>query len=155
MDLRNAAGRNWASDRPKRRPNRSKAASGPMRLPETLPPPGQLEHRDAAGRNWARERPKRRAVRLTTPAERPYPLREMGAGDHDAPYRSQSPSAAWTFPFTALQFGRLLALRGRLLDGALTDDRIPTVDDLATLGLLHRAPTEGQHVAPNVATPRP
>ena len=48
----------------------------------------------------------------------------QGAGDHDQPYRSgRRPSATAPNPFTGWQYARLLVLRGRLLDGALADDR--------------------------------
>ena len=123
MDYRKAAGRNWARERPRRRPTRLGEAAAPMRLPETLPPQGQLEHRDAAGRNWARERPPRRRVELSKRPEPAYPLREAGGGDHDRPYEFRRPSARWTFPFTTREFGRLLVLRGRVRDGSLDDDR--------------------------------
>ena len=93
-----------------------------MRLPETLPPAGALEHRDAAGRNWTRERPARRRLGKSKAGGQPYPVRELGGGDHDMPFEFQRPSTAWPFPFTTRQLGRLLALRGRIQDGAFQDD---------------------------------
>jgi hypothetical protein len=120
MDYRNAAGRNWSSERDKPRRRRS-SGSSPYRLPETLPPHGQLEHRDAPGRNWTHEQPPRR--RATLHAERrDYPSRERGGADHDLPYRFQSPTLARPLPFTTRQYGRLLVLRGRILDGDWSDD---------------------------------
>ena len=122
MDYRNAAGRNWARQRPRRRRLKLGEATAAMRLPETLPAPGQLEHRDAAGRNWARQRPERRRVELPSRPRPDYPAREAGGGDHDVPYEFRPPTAAWTFPFTSRQFARLLVLRGRVRDGAFADD---------------------------------
>ena len=129
MDYRNAAGRNWARSRPKRRAVNLGSGGPPMRLPETLPPTGRLEHPEAAGRNWTRGRPPRRPVELSAPPRLRMPLRERGGGDHDVPYRYGPPSAAWTFPFTAAQFGRLLVLRGRVRDGELTEDCHASVAD--------------------------
>jgi hypothetical protein len=47
-----------------------------------------------------------------------------GCADHDRPYTfGRRPRAVAPFPFTPRQFGRLLALRGRIHDGiAATDD---------------------------------
>jgi hypothetical protein len=48
----------------------------------------------------------------------------IGAGDHDVPYKfGHRPSSAWTYPFTMLQYSRLLVLRGRALDGEFDADR--------------------------------
>ena len=47
-----------------------------------------------------------------------------GAGDHDVPFSfGHRPTAAWTAPFSGLQFARLLVLRGRVQDGDFLDDR--------------------------------
>jgi hypothetical protein len=127
MNVNNPAGKNWGERRPRRRPWKLGQGDPRPRLPESLPAPGQLEHRQAAGRNWVHERPERRP----RPGFRPVvqdapsvgPLRERGGGDHDLPYRPATPSAAWTFPFSARQYGRLLALRSLVRDGALADDR--------------------------------
>jgi hypothetical protein len=60
----------------------------------------------------------------TTSAVAPGSRDGIGAGDHDAPYRFGSrPSSAWTYPFTAMQYTRLLLLRGLVVDGAFADDR--------------------------------
>lgn len=49
----------------------------------------------------------------------------LGAGDHDVAFRfGQRPSAAWTYPFTAKQYARLLILRGRRQDGEFDDDML-------------------------------
>ena len=125
MDFRNAAGRNWTRTRPRRRTAKPGQGAAPLRLPETVPPAGQLEHRDAAGRNWAHERPHRRRVTLAPRPDAPYPAREAGGGDHDRPYEFRAPSADRPFPFTSRAFGRLLVLRGRIQDGDLADDRRP------------------------------
>jgi hypothetical protein len=46
-----------------------------------------------------------------------------GCGDHDQPYTfGRRPRAASHFPFTDRQFARLLALRGRVRDGAVGAD---------------------------------
>ena len=46
----------------------------------------------------------------------------IGAGDHDLPYRFGSrPSSAWTYPFSSMQYARLLVMRGRAVDGDFTD----------------------------------
>src|SRR5215208_5356641 len=125
MNYRNAAGKNWGTPRAKRPAFKLGQARAPRRLPETLPPPGQLEHHDAAGRNWARERRKR--SRSPKPGEHAlaYPRREAGGGDCDCPYDFHPPSSGWTFPFTAWAFGRLLVLKGRVLDGDFADDLAP------------------------------
>lgn len=48
----------------------------------------------------------------------------MGAGDHDEPYRfGLRPSVASTYPFSSIQFARLLVLRGRAQDGEFDTDR--------------------------------
>ena len=48
----------------------------------------------------------------------------LGAADHDVPYRyGFRPTSRWTCPFTAMQYCRLLILRGRLQDGEFADDR--------------------------------
>jgi hypothetical protein len=123
MDYRNAAGRNWGERPARRRPVELGAGTAPRRMPESLPPAGQLEHRDAPGRNWTHNLPQRRPVQLARPALPPYPVRERGGGDHDHDYHFAAPSARWTFPFSTLEFGRLLSLRGRIADGELSDDR--------------------------------
>ena len=123
MDYRNAAGRNWSAPRRKRRPAKLASGTGRGRLPETLPPPGRLEHRDAPGRNWARERPNRPRVSLARPdTAAGYPARERGGGDHNCPYEFHAPSAVWPFPFALIEYARLLRLRGRMRDGELADD---------------------------------
>jgi hypothetical protein len=44
----------------------------------------------------------------------------IGAGDHDQPYTyGHRPTCAWTCPFSARQFARLLVLRGRVQDGEI------------------------------------
>ena len=46
-----------------------------------------------------------------------------GAGDHDQPYAfGHRPRANAPFPFTARQYGRLLALRGCVHDGLVGAD---------------------------------
>ena len=46
-----------------------------------------------------------------------------GCGDHDQPYTfGRRPRVAAPFPFTARQYARLLALRGRLTDGLIGHD---------------------------------
>ena len=126
MDYKQAAGRNWSSGRPKRRPLRLNGGAR-QRLPETLPPPGRLEHRDAAGRNWTHDRARRDAAgtrhgRSGLPS---YPPRERGGADHDRPYTFVRPSALSTSPFSARQFAHLLVLRGRIGDGQMADDVRP------------------------------
>jgi hypothetical protein len=123
MDYKQAAGRNWSSGRPKRRPFKLNGGAR-QRLPETLPPPGRLEHRDAAGRNWTHDRARRDAAgtRHRRSGLPTYPPRERGGADHDRPYNFVRPSAAWTFPFSVRQFARLLVLRGRIGDGQVADD---------------------------------
>jgi hypothetical protein len=127
MNYRNAAGRNWSSERNKPRRRRSPGPSA-YRLPETLPPPGQLEYRDAPGRNWTHEQPTRRR-RTLHPERRPdYPSRERGGGDRDLPYSFQSPTPGRPFPFTTFQYAKLLVLRGQILDGDWRDDTRPAPD---------------------------
>ena len=47
-----------------------------------------------------------------------------GAGDHDQAFRfGLRPSSVSTYPFTAMQYTRLLVLRGRVQDGDFADDR--------------------------------
>jgi hypothetical protein len=47
----------------------------------------------------------------------------FGAADHDQPYRfGRRPRSAATYPFSTLQYVRLLVLRGRIQDGAISDD---------------------------------
>lgn len=49
-----------------------------------------------------------------------------GASDHDKPYDfDRRPKATDPSPFSSWQFARLLLLRGRLLDDAYADDRMP------------------------------
>jgi hypothetical protein len=44
-----------------------------------------------------------------------------GAGDHDADYQfGRRPNATAPFPFTPIQYARLLMLRGRVRDERLT-----------------------------------
>jgi hypothetical protein len=121
MNYRNAAGRNWSSERDRPRRRRSSGSSA-YRLPETLPPPGQLEHRDAPGRNWTHEQPTRRRPNLHSERRPDYPARERGGGDHDLPYGFQGPTLARPFPFTTRQYAKLLVLRGRIHDGDRSDD---------------------------------
>lgn len=48
----------------------------------------------------------------------------VGWGDHDQPYRfGNRPSSAWTYPFSARQYARVLMMRGRVADGEFEDDR--------------------------------
>jgi hypothetical protein len=122
MNLQNPAGKNWGERRPRRRSWKLGQGNPRPRLTETLPPPGELEHRDAAGRNWVHERPERRGPTSPTPYDE-VPWRERGGGDHDQPYRPATPSATWPFPFSTRQYARLLVLRGLIRDGALADDR--------------------------------
>jgi hypothetical protein len=132
MNVKDPAGKNWAERRPRRRPWKLGQGEGRTRLPETLPPVGALEYPGAAGRNWAHDGPaRRRRPAPGRPATRgpSMPGRERGGGDHDQPYRPAHPTAAAPFPFTAREFGRLLRLRGRLLDGALADDRRAAVGE--------------------------
>lgn len=63
-----------------------------------------------------------------------------GCGDNDQPYTfGRRPRAAAPFPFTPRQFGRLLALRGRIRDGLIGPDDV----DAAGIELAHadQAPT--------------
>jgi hypothetical protein len=54
----------------------------------------------------------------------PRGRRAANAGDHDVPYAfGMLPSADRPYPFRLMQYARLLFLRGRLLDGAFTEDR--------------------------------
>jgi hypothetical protein len=47
----------------------------------------------------------------------------FGAGDHDQLYRfGRRPRSAATYPFSTRQYVRLLVLRGRIQDGALSGD---------------------------------
>jgi hypothetical protein len=49
----------------------------------------------------------------------------FGAGDHDQPYRfGRRPRSAATYPFSTLQYVRLLLLRGRIQDGAISGDHL-------------------------------
>ena len=49
----------------------------------------------------------------------------LGAGDHDQPYRfGRRPRSAATYPFSTRQYVRLLVLRGRIQDGALSSDDV-------------------------------
>ena len=49
----------------------------------------------------------------------------FGAGDHDQPYRfGRRPRSAATYPFSTLQYVRLLVLRGRIQDGAISPDDV-------------------------------
>jgi hypothetical protein len=48
-----------------------------------------------------------------------------GCADNDQPYRfGRRPSSAAPFPFTSVQFGRLLVLRGRIGDGLVASDDV-------------------------------
>ena len=47
----------------------------------------------------------------------------IGAGDHDLPFHFGSrPTSAWTYPFTSMQYARLLVMRGRAVDGDFAED---------------------------------
>jgi hypothetical protein len=47
----------------------------------------------------------------------------VGAGDHDQVFRFGSrPTSAWTYPFTGIQYARLLVLRGRIQNGEFSED---------------------------------
>jgi hypothetical protein len=46
-----------------------------------------------------------------------------GAGDHDVPFTfGHRPTMGNTFPFSTLQYAKLLVLRGRVQDGVLKGD---------------------------------
>jgi len=48
----------------------------------------------------------------------------VGAGDHDQVFRfGNRPTSAWTYPFTGIQYCRLLVLRGRIQNGEYPQDR--------------------------------
>jgi hypothetical protein len=58
----------------------------------------------------------------------------LGCSDCDKPYRfGRRPRAIAPFPFTALQFGHLLALRGRIGDGLTACDDLAPSDDFLRL----------------------
>jgi hypothetical protein len=47
----------------------------------------------------------------------------VGAGDHDQVFRfGNRPTSAWTYPFTGMQYARLLVLRGRVQNGEFSED---------------------------------
>jgi hypothetical protein len=53
-----------------------------------------------------------------------------GCADNDRPYTfDRRPRAAAPFPFTPRQFGRLLALRGRIRDGIAASDEHAAVGE--------------------------
>jgi hypothetical protein len=57
------------------------------------------------------------------PATLPGTKDGSGAGDHDEAFRfGYRPSARWTYPFNASQYGRLLIMRGRVQDGDYATD---------------------------------
>jgi hypothetical protein len=45
-----------------------------------------------------------------------------GAADHNEPYTFNTPRLSSPFPFTTLQYGHLLAMRGQYRDGAYRYD---------------------------------
>jgi hypothetical protein len=54
----------------------------------------------------------------------------LGSGDHDQAYMfGRRPRAIAPFPFTPRQFGRLLALRGRIADGLIGSDDLDAAED--------------------------
>jgi hypothetical protein len=54
----------------------------------------------------------------------------LGSGDHDHAYTfGRRPRAVAPFPFTPRQFGRLLALRGRIADGLIGSDDLDAAED--------------------------
>lgn len=87
-----------------------------------------MDVHNAPGRNWVRGPRKPRPVRLSpSPSEALAslpPARELGAGDHDEPYSYVRPSSRWTFPFSELQYARLLALRSAVQAGE-RGERLP------------------------------
>jgi hypothetical protein len=62
-----------------------------------------------------------------------------GCADHDQPYVfGRRPREAAPFPFTTRQYGRLLALRGRIADGLVS------ADDVESAELVRRSPAVGE-----------
>jgi hypothetical protein len=54
----------------------------------------------------------------------------LGSSDHDQAYTfGRRPRAIAPFPFTPRQFGRLLALRGRIADGLTALDDLDAAED--------------------------
>jgi hypothetical protein len=54
----------------------------------------------------------------------------LGSGDHDQAYTfGCRPRAVAPFPFSPRQFGRLLALRGRIADGLIGGDDLDAAED--------------------------
>lgn len=121
MNYKNAAGRNWARASRKQRQVHLADSSLERWSPLLESTSSVGSKKEAPGRNWSRERPRWTRVHLD---EKPSalagasgcPLRERGGGDHDQAFEYRAPSSRWTFPFTARQYARLLALRGRASD---------------------------------------
>ena len=64
------------------------------------------------------------AARAAPELERVGTKDGRGAADHDKPYVfGRRPSAAAPFPFTHVQLGRLLILRGRVWDAAFAHNQ--------------------------------
>jgi hypothetical protein len=62
-----------------------------------------------------------------------------GGADHDQPYSfGRRPREAAPFPFTTRQYGRLLALRGRIADGLIG------ADDVEEAGLARWTPSDDE-----------
>jgi hypothetical protein len=62
-----------------------------------------------------------------------------GCADHDQPYTfGRRPRGVAPFPFTTRQYARLLALRGRVVDG------LAGADDLDATGLARQRPEDSE-----------
>jgi hypothetical protein len=71
----------------------------------------------------------------------------LGSGDHDQAYAfGRRPRAIAPFPFTPRQFGRLLALRGRIADGLIGHDDREAFEDASEENDLAEA-VQAQHDA--------
>ena len=122
MNYKQAAGRNWGHARRRSRPvNLRPQSERPAAMPSNVwYTVGSLKH--AAGRNWTHEPLPRQLALDRLIAERSaaadHPPRERGGGDHDQPYEYRRPSARWTFPFTTLEYARLLVLKSKIDESA-------------------------------------
>ncbi|MBV9354785.1 MAG: hypothetical protein JO023_04595 [Chloroflexi bacterium] len=67
----------------------------------------------------------------------------VGAGDHDRPFSfGRRPCALWPYPFTTIQYARLLLLRSRWQAGMIDeDDRTLGSGELETTASADRSRT--------------